>query len=149
MTDQPSVPKFNVFRGLRTRSWRSGNKVSEKAFRRRVPSIEKKGDPNGISIGKEPLDAIWNLNPYGIAQIPSDSMTRIKDLEGQNLRIVWDSEKHGNIANVPYWDPDLPQDNLRIVEDILTALANISTLVLEDIYQQALAEKTLRKAAGA
>jgi hypothetical protein len=119
-------------------------KVRDRAFFRRKPTQQRRGDPGGLSIGRTALDSIRNITPHGIAHIETAFIISIRNAI-TNLALEVDLPEgagHGNIVNVPYYHGEDNRDEKKEAERIADLLATASRLLLEDQFQDTLRAKS-------
>ena len=134
MTIYPSKATGLVYRALRGSLWiHKGDlaKPTTSAYVRRKPSPEKAGDPSGISFSDTPRTAVMNVNPHGVMEICCESVCSLRnEFDNISLETEWDDASHGNIKNVPYYDEEGDEDQLKEANRLAAELVNVSTVVL-------------------
>ena len=72
-----------------------------------------------------------NVSPHGVMEICCESVCSLRNaLNNKSLQTEWDDASHGNIKNVPYYDEEGDEDQLKEANRLAAELVNVSTVVL-------------------
>jgi hypothetical protein len=88
-------------------------------------------DQDGLSVAPQPEWVFEAIQPVGIAEIASSDVRSIRNpMDEKHLDVVLDTERHGNIINVPFWTNE-PSPEQEAAERVSGDLARFSTLMDE------------------